>query len=228
MRLKQTPKRTPTFCKNLPKKRQQQECTQFAVVCRHTYDTIQTFLSSKDLVHLHQVNRTHADRMHSLLIRIRYYQHLVASLAHSFRTSNYAEFQERLQYIRQMMIGKGGRYVFRCLALSHLLQDMLMQIVIHPTVWETSQCGYLDERYMYELAICGVSVSSRKRNTLSPWGAFVYTHIYLPIKEVVDGVIRLRARQHHHIFECVPDILQQFRQNNEFRRLVPGFVPVDK
>ena len=180
------------------------------------------FLSYNDAIRLHRVNRAYAALTRDYLLGMRD-RHLAASLARRFRASDYAGFRELLQrivqYSRPVVCEGGGgdvRHVFRNLALPRLLHEMLMQKVRHPTVWETDCCGYIDERFLYELARAGVCLTPCQQNTLLPWGAYVYVHVYLPLKQAID-----RGQQHHPTTWDDVD----FHGDHRFRRLAQKFTP---
>ena len=188
------------------------------------WHAVLTFLSYTCLVRLHLVDRACFTITRSSVLRLRNRQ-LASKLARTFQTSNYSEFRDLLQWpLRRLpTVFGGGKHVFRRLALPQLLLQMLTQTVQHPTVWATPVAGYLDERYMFELACCGVLLNHRQRKQLNPWGKFVYTHSYLPLKRAVDAVIRRAARKHNQTM-CYPDIVQ-IRRYRENWRLSPDFSP---
>lgn len=183
-----------------------------------------TFLGHNDIVAIYLTNRAWAALLRDTVRRGRTPQ-LAANLRRAFRASDYATFHAQLEWPlrRQPLAFGGGRRTFRALALPQRLLEMLAGKVRHPTVWATSVAGYLDQRFMFELACCGVRLTVRQRAQLSTWGEFVYRSQYLPLKRAVDEVIRRTAARNPGR-PCLPQVLR-LREDRRFPLLSADFTP---
>ena len=190
----------------------------------HVAAVTATFLGYNDVVALHLVDRAWAARLREPIRRGRTLQ-LAANLRRAFRASDYATFRAQLEWPlrRQPLAFGGGRRLFRALALPQRLLEMLLGKVRHPTLWATSVAGYLDQRFMFELACCGVRLTVRQRAQLTTWGEYVYRSQYLPLKRAVDAVIRRTAARNPGR-PCLPQVLR-LREDRRFPLLSADFRP---